>query len=99
MFSDGDPFADVDEWILKQEDKQTEPPTTQPAAPVPTGQRLPPTPRVPESRNATTDNVSRPSPPSNRDIAGYANESDPSHRTEGYYVAFNAVLPGVYASS
>lgn len=99
MFSNGDPFTGVDNWMLKQEDTELELPTTQTITPVSAGQMLSPAPQVPQSRNVTADQVARSSLPSNRNSAGHTNESDPPRRSEGYYLAFHAVLPGVYSSS
>ena len=110
MFSNGDPFANVD-GLVKQEDTEGEPPAAQNIAPVPVDRKLRPRPRVPEPSqvsepsqtpepsSATADNFARPSPAPGCDRAGRASGSGSLHRTEGYYVAFRAVLPGVYSSS
>lgn len=97
MFSNGDPFTNVDTLVLGQEDMQNEPPAMQPAPPL--DQELPLVPRTPESRGPTAGNISRSSPVPYRNSTRRANVSDHPRREEGYYVAFHAVLPGVYPSS
>lgn len=99
MFSDGDPFADVDYLIPKQDDTHSKPPATQPTTPVPVDQRYRFASQVPENPSTTVDNFTRSSPAQGRYSARRASGLGSLQRTEGYYVAFCAVLPGVYTSS
>lgn len=80
--------------MLGEESAQDELPVV---SPTPLDQRLPLAPRAPGLWNGTADNAATPSP-YHSDVRR-ANVPDRPRHTEGYYVAFHAVLPGVYPSS
>lgn len=98
MFSKGDPFADVDNLMPKQENADDGLPATQPIALAPADQTFRFTSQVPEPSSATVDRFTRFSPAPGRNGARRASGSGSLQRTEGYYVAFRAILPGVYSS-
>lgn len=101
MFDGPDPFSGVDALTLKEEEVNYQ----QPAAPdiqsSPTlaFPKLSLTPQVTESWNTPLDDVAGPSKlASNRDGARSSCSFDVPRRANGWYVAYHAVLPGVYSS-
>ena len=101
MFARPDPFSGADALTLKQEeiDRQPAVPVTQPTTPVLEFAKLPLAPRVIETQNTTADIVVGPSKfASNRDSGKSLCISNVSRRAGGWFVAYHAILPGVYSS-
>lgn len=88
MFADRDPYSSVDLLVLEAEEfsiQQQIAPPEPPATPVPEAQRLPLAPQV-ESWNAA----------SSCDGAGRLGGPSSPRNGDGWYVAYRAILPGVY---
>ena len=100
MFNGTDPFFNVDSLVLKQEEadnKQQVTPVVKPTTPSPVLPKLPLALHVGESWNAASGAVAESSTSaSNRNGFRSMYRLSVPRRGDGWYVAYHAVLPGVY---